>query len=137
MKKNNLVQVVLFLFAVIAVGIGFSVLFFPVQFEASADIVLEKDSNLLSELRAFGGLIFVGGIVISLGVFKQSLMLLSIGTSTIVYLTIAFSRLVGMVLDNMPSHIIVSATIGEIVIGSISMIILLKMKSLKKSGVIV
>ncbi|SHK50061.1 protein of unknown function [Reichenbachiella agariperforans] len=134
MKKINSIQFTLFLFGVIAVGIGFSVLFFPVQFEASADIVLEKDASLLSELRAFGGLIFVGGIVILLGVFKQSLILLSVGTSTILYLTIAFSRLVGMVLDNMPSHTIVSATIAEIVIGVISMIILLKVNSSKKVG---
>ena len=131
MKKINSTQVALFLFGIIAVAIGFSVLFFPIQFEASADIVLEKSSSLLSEMRAFGGLIFVGGIVISLGVFKQSFIQLSVATSTILYLTVAFSRLVGMALDSMPSHAIVSATIAEIVIGGISMIMLLKRRTQK------
>lgn len=131
MKKVNSIQIALFISGIIAVAIGFSVLFFPVQFEASADIVLEKNSSLLSEMRAFGGLIFVGGILILLGVFKQRFELLSIGTSTVLYLTVAFSRLVGMVLDNMPSHTLVSATIAEIIIGVISMAILLRVKTRK------
>lgn len=121
MKKIKFIRIALFLFGTIAIGIGGALLFFPVSFEASAGIILGKNIGLLSEIRAYGSLILSGGIIILLGAFTNRLLPISIGLSSLFYLSIAVSRIISMVMDGVPSQTLVLATITETIIGLISL----------------
>lgn len=121
MKKIKFIRIALFSFGTIAIGIGGALLFFPVSFEASAGIVLDENTGLLSEIRAYGSLILSGGIIILLGAFINRLLSLSIGLSSLFYLSIAISRIISMSMDGIPSQTLVLATITETIIGLISL----------------
>lgn len=131
MQKAKLIRIALFLFGIIAIVIGGALLLFPVEFESSSGIILDQDVNLLSEMRAYGGMLLFGGIIILLGAFMEKLMHVSIGVSCFLYLSIGLSRLFGMLLDGMPAHALVLATILELVIGGISLYIFLKAEKQK------
>lgn len=131
MKKNNLTRGFLGLSGIIGIAIGGALLFFPVAFEASAGITLDHNISLLSEIRAYGGIILAGGIVIALGAFITNLMCLSITLSSLFYLSIGLSRLWGILVDGIPAEALVTATIAEIIIGLVSVYLMFSMKKLK------
>jgi hypothetical protein len=59
MRKLKLVKGLVVIAGMIGVTIGGALLFNPVAFEASAGISLEENINMLSEVRAPGGALFV------------------------------------------------------------------------------
>lgn len=126
MEKIKFIRIALFLFGIIATGIGGALLFFPVSFEASAGIVLDKNISLLSEIRAYGGMIVSGGIIVLLGGFFEKLLRLSSGVSSLFYLSLGLSRIVSLFIDGIPSEALVIACIAEIIIGLASLFMFLK-----------
>ncbi|WP_057935722.1 DUF4345 domain-containing protein [Algoriphagus resistens] len=126
MEKIKFIRVALFLFGFIATGIGGALLFFPVSFEASAGIVLDENISLLSEIRAYGGIILSGGIIVFLGSFFDKLLLISSGVSSLFYLSLGLSRLISLFIDGVPSQALVTAGIAEILIGLVSLLMFLK-----------
>lgn len=126
MEKNILIKVFLITSGIIGIGIGFSLLFFPIDFEASAGINLGDDINLLSEIRAPSGLLLVGGIIIILGAFFSKLTFTSILLSCFIYLSYGLSRLVSIVFDGFPSEPLQIALIVELLVGLVSLFVLLR-----------
>ena len=126
MKNSVTTKIFLAFSGLIAIGIGSGLLFAPVEFEASAGIILGEDINLLSEMRASGGAILATGILIILGVLIPKLAYLSVVLSSLMYLSYGASRIFGMMVDGMPNNSIVAATTAEIIIGLISILVLLK-----------
>lgn len=127
MKNSVITKIFLAFSGLIAIGIGGGLLFTPVEFEASAGIILGEDINLLSEMRASGGAIFATGILIALGALVPKLAYLSIVLSALMYLSYGASRMFGMMVDGMPNNSIVAATTAEIIIGLISILVLLRL----------
>ena len=134
MQKIKFIRLALILFGIIGIGIGSALLFFPVAFESSVGIVLAADSSLLSEMRAFGGILLVGGIIIMFGAFNSKITYLSLVLACLLYLSIGLSRLVGMIVDGMPSESLVSATIVELIIGAICLWLILTGKKPQLQG---
>lgn len=132
MQNSKFIRATLFSFSMVAIGIGSALLFFPVVFESLAGIHLDQNSSLLSEIRAYGGLIFSGGIMISLGAFINNLLRLSFAVSSLLYLSIGSSRLISMFLDGIPAPSLLSATIAEITIGLISLFLFSRLNSPKQ-----
>lgn len=126
MQNSKFIRFILFLFGAIAIGIGFALLFFPIAFETSAGIFLDKNISLLSEIKAYGGIILSSGVIILLGAFINRLLPLSIGLSSLLYLSIGISRILSMFIDGIPTQTLVLATIAEITIGLISLFVFLK-----------
>ncbi len=126
MEKINFIQISLFLFGAIAIVIGGALLVVPVSFEASAGIDLDNNISLLSEIRAYGGMTFFSGIIILLGAFFSKLLRLSLGLSALLYLSLGLSRLVGLLVDGIPSQILITALILEILFGLLSVFMFLK-----------
>lgn len=129
MKKLKVVRIVLFLAAIIAIGVGAGQVFVPVAFEASAGIQVVADSNLLSEMRAAGGALLAAGVVIISGVFISRMTFISIVLSALFYLSYGVSRLLGMVLDGMPGESLVIVTGVEIVVGVLSLMLLYRFQN--------
>ena len=125
MKK--LVKVFLVVSGAIGIVVGGALLFVPVAFEASAGINIEGNINLLSEVRAPGGTLLVAGILILLGAFISKLTYTSVMLSSLFYLSYGFSRVFSMLIDGIPGESLITATIAEIVIGLISLLIFIKL----------
>lgn len=97
--------------------IGAALLFTPHQFYASNGTTLGDAPNLLSEIRAPGGLLLACAIVILLGTFRSSFTRQSLLLSAMVYGSYGIARLISMAIDGMPSTSLVAATIIELVLG--------------------
>ncbi len=111
MVKLKLVKILLVFSVITAYGIGRSLLFVTIAFEASAGIQMEQDINLLSELRAPGGTLMVVGVIILLGAFVSEITFLSTLLSTLFYLSYGFYHIYAMLVDGIPSESLVLATI--------------------------
>lgn len=129
MEKSKVVQVVLIISGIIGISIGGALLFAPVAFEASAGINLGEDINLLSEIRANGGALLLGGILILLGTFISKLTHTSLILSSLFYLSYGFSRVLSMIIDGLPHNSLLSATVVEIIIGLLSLFLLIKFRN--------
>lgn len=108
-------------FLVVAGLIGFSVgigqLFFPVVFEASSGVRLDADINLLSEFRSAGGSLFLLGILIVSGAFKQSHVKYALFLTSFLYLGYGLARVYAFVMDGIPNELFIVVTTAEVVIG--------------------
>ncbi len=111
-------KIILSIAGMIGIAVGSGLLFFPVSFEASAGIVLHKDVNLLSDIRAMGGNVLISGILIFSGVLKKNLEAYSLFLAVVIYLSYGFSRVYAICVDGLPNQSFVVVTISEIVIGS-------------------
>lgn len=109
------------MFLAVAGLIGFSVgigqLFFPIAFEASSGVRLDADINLLSEFRSAGGSLFLLGILILCGAFRQSLTKPALFLAAVLYLAYGLSRLYAFFADGIPNPLFVVVTTAEIGIG--------------------
>lgn len=126
MEKNIFIKVLLIISGSIGIWIGYSLLFSPVTFEASAGINLGKDINLLSEIRAPNGLLLVSGIIIILGAFFSKLTIYSIQLSCLIYLSYGLSRIISIIFDGFPSEPLQIALFVELLVGLICLFVLLR-----------
>ncbi len=126
MQNSKMIKTVLIISGIIASGIGASLLFFPVAFQAASGIVLGNNINLLSETRAPGGMLFLSGLLMLLGAFLSRFTFTALVLSTLIYLSYGISRMLSMAVDGMPGKSLVIATVLEIVIGLAGAFVLLK-----------
>lgn len=101
--KNVMTTIYLIVAGLMLLAIGGAILLVPHLFHGSNGIALGNDPNLLSEIRAPGGLLACGGITILIGAFRKQLRSLATTLSILVYGSFGVSRLVSIGLDGMPS----------------------------------
>ena len=118
MKLTKTLRSLLVVSALIAIGIGASILFAPAQFHATHGIELAADPNLLSEVRAPGGALLVLGVLMGVGAFVRTFTFASTSIAAAVYLAYGASRLVSLGLDGVPAAGLLAATSIELVIGA-------------------
>ena len=125
-------QVMLCLSGGIAIAIGGLVLYSPADFYAINHIDLGGNLNLLSEVRAPAGALFTSGLLMILGAFIPALTFTSTILATLIYLSYGFSRVLGMIVDGVPSSSLVWSAGIEVILGMVCLICLwsgLKLKS--------
>ncbi|WP_411847084.1 DUF4345 domain-containing protein [Roseibacillus persicicus] len=108
----------------ILLGIGSAILLTPEGFHASNGIALQKNASLMSEIRAPGGLLFASGLLITIGSFRDRLRSQSVKLATLVYGTFGLARLLSMILDGMPSQGVIGATVIELTVAALGLVIL-------------
>lgn len=101
-----------------AAGVGASLLFAPVAFQASAGIQIALQPSLLSETRASGGALLGMGLLITTGAFERSWSATATLLSAVFYLAYGLSRVLSMVVDGVPAPSLVVAMALELVIGA-------------------
>lgn len=116
MKNSMVLKGILAISGLILLGIGTATLFAPVAFLGTSNIDLGGQVNLLSEIRAAGGALLGGGILIILGIFISRLTFTSTVISVLIFLSYGIARAIGMVLDGMPDQALTAATVLEFVI---------------------
>ncbi|MGH1364186.1 MAG: DUF4345 domain-containing protein [Calditrichia bacterium] len=120
--KNSIVRSLLAVSGLIALGIGFTILFQPHALFASNGIALGDDPNLLSEVRAPGGLLIGCGIAILLSTFRYRNLHFALMLSATAYGLFGMSRLISMLLDGVPSSPLIAATVVELLIGGVCLL---------------
>jgi len=122
--KNHLTSVFLFISGLLLLVIGGSILLVPQAFHFVGNgIVLGDNPNLLSEIRAPGGLLAGSAVLILIGAFRPDLRTLAVILTVLVYGSFGLTRLFSLVLDGMPSTGLIGATVIELVIATVGLMI--------------
>lgn len=126
MKNSILLKTILFVSGFVAIGVGVSILLFPVAVYATNNIDLSGQISLLNEVRASGGVILGSGLLILAGAFIVQLRFSAVLISALFYLAFGLSRLFSMSIDGMPADGLVLVAGLEILLGLISVFALVK-----------
>ncbi|SFB13247.1 protein of unknown function [Poseidonocella pacifica] len=102
-----------------ALAIGGFIVSAPHAFYASYGIALGQDASLLSELRAPGAALAGFGILMPLGIWRRAILPASVAVALTVFLAFPIGRLVGLVLDGLPSGSVIAALVVEIAIAAL------------------
>ena len=127
-RPTKLHLALLLISGLIAIGIGASILWTPVQFHAANGIQLGDDASLLSEIRAPGGALLALGFLMLVGTFSRSFLTASTSIAAVVFLAYGASRLFSIALDGAPGSGLIGAMVIELVIGSACTALLLRPK---------
>lgn len=86
----------------------------------NSGITLEKDVNLLNEMRGVSALMLSGGITILLGTIIPELRLLSFFAASLLFVGFAIGRVLSMGIDGKPNKHLIQGLVFELVFGSLS-----------------
>ena len=126
MKSSKLLNGLLLISGLIAVGIGGAILFMPAAFYGTYGIELGNAASLVNEIRAPGGALLVTGFVILTGVFVAGFAFASTVIAAAAYLSYGLSRVLSMSIDGMPDAGLIGAAGIELVIGLAALFALLR-----------
>ena len=84
----------------------------------NSGIKLEKEVNLLNEVRGVSSVMMCGGIIILLGTIIPKLTITSFVVATLILIGFAIGRLLSIGLDGKPNKLIVQGLISELVLGA-------------------
>jgi hypothetical protein len=121
--KTRVTVIYLVVAGLLLLTIGTAILFAPHAFHGSNGVALGGNPNLLSEIRAPGGLLFCSGFLILLGAFRQRIRIRAAQLTVLVYGSFGMARLVGVALDGMPSSSIVGAMLLELIVALVGLVI--------------
>jgi hypothetical protein len=119
MTLTRLQKIALGIAGASALGIGAAITAIPHAFYASYGISLGPDPSLLNELRAPGAGLAVLGAVMLAGIVRSSLRDLALAAALLVFLAFPAGRIVGLVLDGMPSAGIMAALVFELAVAAL------------------
>ena len=104
--------------------IGVEVLLTPQTFYANDGVLLGNNPSLLSEIRASGGLLAGGALVMFAGIVRPSVRSLAMTLSVLIYGSFGLSRLLSLILDGIPSNNLLMATAIELTVAAIGITML-------------
>lgn len=87
------------------------------NYAKNSGIKLEKEVNLLNEVRGVSSLMLMGGIIILLGTFVSQLTTASFVVATLIFLGFAIGRMLSFSLDGKPNKLIIQGLASEIILG--------------------
>ncbi|MCR9183998.1 MAG: DUF4345 domain-containing protein [Halieaceae bacterium] len=127
--KKTIFRVYFVIAGLLLFAIGTAILFAPTAFHAANGVALGSHPNLLSEIRAPGALLAGSGILVLMGAFRQARRAQAAQLSLLVFGTFGVARLVSIVLDGIPSASLLGATVLELSMASVGLLILLQRRS--------
>ncbi len=88
------------------------------NYAKNSGITLPNDVDLLNEMRGIGALMFMGSIIILLGIIVPELTTSSFVVATMIFLGFALGRVVSSSADGKPNKKIIQGLISELVLGA-------------------
>jgi hypothetical protein len=122
--KDSVTTIYLAIAGLLLLVIGAAILLAPHAFHGSNGIELGNNPNMLSEVRAPGGLLAGSAILALISVFRRGLRAFSTRLMVLVYGSFGLARLVSMAMDGYPSSSIVGATLLELIVAAIGIAVL-------------
>jgi hypothetical protein len=86
----------------------------------NSGIKLEKEVNLLNEVRGVSSVMMCGGIIILLGTIIPKLTITSFVVAILILIGFAIGRLLSISLDGKPNKLIIQGLISELVLGALN-----------------
>ena len=127
--KNSLTVIFLLLAGLLLLTIGSTLVMAPHAFHGSNGVTLGGNPNLLSEIRAPGGILISSAVIILTAAFRAPLRLRAVQLVTLVYGSFGVPRLVSIALDGMPASSIVSAMVLELTFALVGLVMLWRWKA--------
>ena len=119
MSVTVLEKVALCVSGLTAVGIGVAILAAPHTFFASYGITVGDGPSLLSELRAPAAGLAAFGVLMLLGIWRTAMTHMSKVVALIVFLAFPAGRLIGLIVDGLPSGPIIGALVFELAVAAL------------------
>ena len=119
MQLTRFQKITLGISGVTALTIGTFITLAPHAFYASYGISLGQDPNLLNELRAPGAGLAVFGALMLAGIVRAAMAPSALAIAITIYLAFPVGRIVGIVLDGIPSNSVIGALVIEVVIAGL------------------
>jgi hypothetical protein len=116
-----------------AVGIGAFILAAPHTFFASYGITVGDDASLLSELRAPAAGLTAFGVLMLMGIWRTAMTPISKATAMTVFLAFPAGRLIGLVIDGLPSGPIIGALVFELVVAVLCVVAFTRRSEMTRS----
>jgi len=91
----------------------------------NSGIKLDKDVDLLNEMRGLSSVMLFGGIIISLGTIIPDLTLTSHITAILLFLGFAVGRMLSLGIDGKPNKQIIQGLVFELVFGALNIFCLI------------
>ncbi|MCR9244677.1 MAG: DUF4345 domain-containing protein [bacterium] len=117
MQRSKKLLALLALSGLLATTIGGALLFTPQAFHGANGIELAADPNLLSEVRAPGGLLLLAGLVMLAGLAQRQLARPATAIGAGVFLAYGTARLIAIGIDGVPGTGLLLATAIELALG--------------------
>lgn len=108
--------------------IGAMLVFKPHAFFEMNEVALGTHPNMLSEVRAPGGLLILAGIVMAAGAAYRDRTRTGLVTAVLVYGGYGLARVFSVVMDGWPSQSLVIAMVVELVIGALASVALMRFR---------
>lgn len=86
----------------------------------NSGIKLEKEANLLNEIRGVSSVQLFAGIIILLGIFVPKLTFTSFVVAVLIFIGFAIGRVISFSIDGKPNKLIVQGLISELVLGAVN-----------------
>ncbi len=90
----------------------------------NSGIKLEKEANLLNEMRGVSSVQLFGGIIILLGIFVPKMTFTSFVVAILIFMGFAIGRTISLSIDGKPNKLIIQGLISELVLGAANIICL-------------
>ena len=90
----------------------------------NSGIKLERDANLLNEMRGVSGVMIFGGILILLGIIIPKLTFTSFIVAILIFCGFAIGRILSLSLDGKPNKLIIQGLVSELVLTALNIICL-------------
>ncbi|MEL7029423.1 MAG: DUF4345 domain-containing protein [Pseudomonadota bacterium] len=116
--RQPVTRTVIGLSGLMALAIGGSILFDPHTFFAHNGVALGDDPNLLSEIRAPGGVLIAAGLIMIAGAAVRALLRSALVTGAVVFGVYGVSRLVSLGIDGAPSSSLMTAMAIELLVAA-------------------
>lgn len=89
-------------------------------YSKNSGIRLERDVNLLNEMRGVSSVMLFGGIIISLGTIIPSLTFTSFLVAALIFLGFAVGRFISIAVDGKPNKQIMQGIGFELILGALN-----------------
>lgn len=119
MQLTRFQKITLGISGLTALAIGTFITLAPHAFYASYGITLGQDPNLLNELRAPSAGLAISGALMLAGVVRAAMAPIALAVALTVFLGFPVGRIVGIVMDGMPSGSVIGALAFEIIIAAL------------------
>lgn len=90
----------------------------------NSGIKLDKDTDLLNEMRGVSSVMLFGGLIIILGAFVPELTMSSHLVAVLLFVGFAIGRLLGIGMDGKPNKQIIQGLVSELVLGGLNVFFL-------------
>ena len=105
-----------------AIGIGALILAAPHAFFANYGITVGDDASLLSELRAPAAGLVTFGVLMLVGIWRPAMTYVSKAAALTVFLAFPAGRIIGLVIDGLPSGPIIGALLFELAVAALCVV---------------